>query len=123
MVIERVSAGGGEDAGLPHRAAEHAAVARRRGDRASREPASSEPPGAPSPFESATATRSNGARELGDRRCRWRRRVPEPRAVEEASRSPRSRAAAQMRSASSCGKTTPPARLCVFSISTSVVGG
>src|SRR5262249_61592801 len=33
------------------------------------------------------------------------------------------RAAAQMRAASSGGKTTPPARLCVSSISTSVVGG
>ena len=36
---------------------------------------------------------------------------------------PCSRAAAQIRSASAWGKTTPPARLCVFSISTSVVGG
>ena len=36
---------------------------------------------------------------------------------------PCSRAAAQIRSDSTCGKTTPPARLCVFSISTSVVGG
>ena len=36
---------------------------------------------------------------------------------------PRSRAASQMRTTSSCGKTMPPPRLCVFSISTSVVGG
>jgi hypothetical protein len=35
---------------------------------------------------------------------------------------PRSRAAAQMRPPRR-GKTTPPARLCVFSISTRVVGG
>ena len=36
---------------------------------------------------------------------------------------PSSRAAAQMRSTSACGTTTPPARLCVFSIVTSVVVG
>ena len=32
-------------------------------------------------------------------------------------------AAAQMRSTSSCGKTIPPERLCVFSITTAVVPG
>jgi hypothetical protein len=37
--------------------------------------------------------------------------------------SPSSRASAQMRSTSACGTTTPPARLCVFSTSTSVVVG
>ncbi len=36
---------------------------------------------------------------------------------------PNSRAAAQMPSAAACGTTTPPARLCVFSIVTSVVVG
>ena len=36
---------------------------------------------------------------------------------------PSSRAAAQIASASSCGNTTPPPRLCVFSTATSVVGG
>jgi hypothetical protein len=36
---------------------------------------------------------------------------------------PRLRAASQMRSVSPFGNTTPPARLWVFSISTSVVGG
>jgi hypothetical protein len=35
----------------------------------------------------------------------------------------RSRAAAQMARAASSGKTMPPLRLCVFSTSTSVVGG
>jgi hypothetical protein len=35
----------------------------------------------------------------------------------------RRRASAQIASASPCGKTTPPERLCVFSISTRVVGG
>ena len=50
---------------------------------ASRAPASSEPPGAPRPFDSDTATRSNGARQLGRRAARRDRRVPQPRAVEE----------------------------------------
>jgi len=36
---------------------------------------------------------------------------------------PRSRAAAHTFTASACGKITPPERLWVFSISTSVVGG
>ena len=36
---------------------------------------------------------------------------------------PASRAAAQIATASFCGKTTPPPRFCVFSIATSPVGG
>ena len=36
---------------------------------------------------------------------------------------PRSRARAQIRLTASCGKTMPPLRLCVFSISSKVVGG
>jgi hypothetical protein len=50
------------------------------------------------------------------------RRVPEPRAVEEGGDAALARRGADA-PASSCAKTTPPARLCVFSISTRVVGG
>ena len=60
VVVERVQAGGGKESDLPHRSAEQPAVADGPGMR-SREPASSEPPGAPSPLDSATDSRSNGA--------------------------------------------------------------
>ena len=61
VVLERVDAGGGEDARLPHRAAEHAAEAHERGDVLARGPASTDPAGAPRPFDIAIVTRSNGA--------------------------------------------------------------
>ena len=45
------------------------------------------------------------------------------RAPSRKEKTPCCRAASQIRSTSSCGKITPPARFWVFSISTSVVGG
>ena len=86
------------------------------------EPASSEPPGAPSPLLKATATRSKGAASTSSARplatLAFHSRAPSRKVA-----SPSSRATAQMRCTSPCGTTTPPARLCVFSTSTSVVVG
>ena len=48
----------------------------------SREPARSEPPGAPSPLDSATDNRSNGAAELGHRPPARDRGIPQPGAVQ-----------------------------------------
>ena len=88
----------------------------------SRGPARSAPPGAPRPFENDTETTSKG-RDNSPTDC--------PVATEafhslEPSRyvaMSSSRAAAHTSEASVSVTTTPPARLCVFSISTSVVGG
>ena len=60
VVVERIEAGGGENARLPHRAAEHppsAPSAHNSGVL----PAIRLPTGQPSPFDNATETRSNGA--------------------------------------------------------------
>jgi hypothetical protein len=73
-------------------------------------------------MDSAAATRSNGAASSSSARLLaaavFHRRARSRNVV-----TPRSRAEAQMRTTSSCGKITPPARLCVFSVSTNVVGG
>ena len=60
VVLEGVDPGRGEDAGLAHRAAQHARKRRAPRCRLAR-PGEHRPAGAPSPFESATPTRSNGA--------------------------------------------------------------
>ncbi len=66
MMVERVEPGGGENAGLPHRAAEHAARPHARGRCRPWPPASTLPTGQPSPFDSATETRSNGLCQFGE---------------------------------------------------------
>ena len=86
------------------------------------DPASSDPPGAPSPLLNATATRSKGADSVSSATplaaLAFHKRAPSRKVA-----SPNSCATAQMRSTSCWGTTTPPARLCVFSTSTRVVVG
>ena len=86
------------------------------------EPANNEPPGAPKPLLKATATSSNGAASSPTAKplaaLAFQRRAPSRKLAK-----PSSLAAWQMRSTSGWGTTTPPARLCVFSTSTSVVVG
>ncbi len=81
-----------------------------------------EPIGAPRPFDSETATRSNGSANCAA--VWWPAAAAlKSRAPSRKLAMPRSRAAAPIRTDSSSGKTMPPLRLCVFSTSTSVVGG
>ena len=58
VVLERVEAGRGQDAGLAHAAAEPLAEPPRLGDDPSRSPASTEPTGAPSPLREADRDQS-----------------------------------------------------------------
>ena len=81
-------------------------------------PASTLPTGQPSPFDSATETRSNGAASSAEALPGRDRGVEQPGAVEIAARCRAPRAAAQIATASACGNTMPPPRLCVFSIAT-----
>src|SRR3954469_12159014 len=84
--------------------------------------ATTEPPGAPRPFDNETIATSNGAAssatEHPETIAAFQRRAPS-RYVEI----PRGAAGGATAVASAGGTTTPPARLWVFSTSTSVVGG
>ena len=121
VMVERVEAGGREDAGLPHRAAEHAPV------RACARAISAARPGEQRAARRAEPLRQRDRdeverrREHGGRRARRDRGVPDPRAVEKRRDIALRARRAQMRSTSCWSNTTPPPRLCVFSISTSVV--
>ena len=118
VVLERVQARRGEDAGLAHAAAEHLAEAVRARDAARAEPATTEPDRRAEPLREAT-------RDGVERRAPaapGRRRSPRPR-----SRGARRRGAGAARARArprprrrSCldGKTRPPPRLCVFSTQT-----
>ena len=59
VVVERVEPGGGQDAGLAHRAPTRRA--RTAGAMSAARPAITLPTGQPSPFDKATDTTSNGA--------------------------------------------------------------
>ena len=96
VMVQRVNPGRGEHAGLPHAAAEHLAPAPRMRTN-STDPHSTEPAGAPSPFDKHTDTLSNAAVSVGrGTRCAHRG-VEQTRAVEmhrELRRSHNARAAA-----------------------------
>ena len=122
VVIERVERGGGEEANLPHRPAEHAAgpdgarddapAGRRGALRPERRAPSRTPPtprrtAPPAPRRLSPTRRPRSRAE--SHRGNWRCRGPAPRR--------------RCATASRCGTTTPPERLWVFSTSTSVRRG
>ena len=69
--VERDEPGGGQDAGLAHAAAQPLALDPGPGDRRRPGPASTEPTGAPRPFDRQRVTVVAGGRPLGRRWCRW----------------------------------------------------
>ena len=89
----------------------------------SREPARSEPPGAPRPLDSATDSRSNGAAELGHRPAARDRGIPQPGAVQIAGDVALTRGGADLLRPMRPGRRRRLPRLCVFSMQTTVVGG
>ena len=123
MVVQRVVGGGGEDPrpGASRRRPSGGSGRRRRSRSAS--PASIEPPGAPRPLENATLTMSNGRGERRDVHAQRGARRSRDARRRGRGRSSCARATATTAHCSATGQTTPPARLCVFSTSTTVVGG
>ena len=87
VVLQRVERPGGDDAGLPHAAAEHLAMPPRAGRINSSGPHSAEPTGAPSPFEKQMLTVSNCAAQSSARNAGRHHRVEQPRAVQVAGQS------------------------------------
>ena len=81
------------------------------------------PTGQPRPFEIETETTSNGADNSFAEVLRGDRRVEQTRAIEIGARAELARGLGRSQPTSLGGNTTPPPRLCVFSIATSVVGG
>ena len=121
VVLERVEAGGGEDAGLAHAAAEHLAPAVRAVDerlraREQRADRRAEPLGQ-ADADGVERRRQLAARDMPVAIAAFKRRAPS-----------RCRARLLLRVTlaisriSRCGKMLPPPRLCVFSTATSVVG-